>query len=119
LKKANLGQSQLEQIAVEEQPVERIISECFSFQRLSSIGQNFKLLDLKLDIGANMRKPYKRRKISLFNSIESLVDGRNTLVHTGQMNVDLYDKRLQTLFTDILEAVDRSYTVLVNITDFS
>jgi hypothetical protein len=55
LKKARLSHTQLEQIAVRRQPVERAVAECFSFQRPSAIGENFKLLDSKLDVGGAMR----------------------------------------------------------------
>ncbi len=91
LKKARLSHSQLEQIAIKEQPIERTIAECFSFQRPSTIGENFKLLDSKIDIAGALRKPYKRRKVSLYDSIESLVEGRNAFVHAGSMDMDLYD----------------------------
>jgi hypothetical protein len=56
-----------------------------------------------------MRKPYKRRKISLFESLESLVEGRNAFVHEGQMNMDLYDKQIKITLDDIVVAVDRAY----------
>jgi hypothetical protein len=112
LKKARLSHSQLEQIAIEDQPFERTVAECFSFQRPSSISDNFKLLDLRMDIGGAMRKPYKRRKVSLYESIEALVEGRNAFVHAGQINVQLYDKELQIILADIVEAVDRAYTAI-------
>jgi hypothetical protein len=112
LRKARLSHSQLEQIAVKGQSVERAIAECFSFQRPSSISENFKLLDSKLDIGGTMRKPYKKRKISLHDSIEALVEGRNSFVHSGQMNLQLYDKNFQALLADIVEAVDRAYATV-------
>jgi hypothetical protein len=112
LKKARLSHSQLEQIAVQEQPVERTIAECFSFQRPSSIADSFRLLDSKLDIGGAMRKPHKRRKVSLYDSIEALVEGRNAFVHAGQMNMQLYDKYLGTSLADIVEAVDRAYAAI-------
>jgi len=112
LKKARLSHNQLEQIAVKKQPIERTIAECFSFQRPSSIAENFKLLDSKLDVGGVMRKPYRRRKLSLFNSIEALVEGRNAFVHAGQINMELYDEELQTILADIVEAVDRAYTAI-------
>lgn len=41
LKKARLSLAQLEQIAAEKQ-IERAIAECFSFQRPSVIGENFR-----------------------------------------------------------------------------
>ena len=92
LRKARLSHTQIQQIAIKEPPIERTIAECFSFQRPSTIAENFKLLDSTLDIGGAMRKPYKRRKISLFESIEQLVEGRNAFVHAGKMNMELYDK---------------------------
>lgn len=119
LKKARLSPAQLEQIALNEQPVERAISECFSFQRPSSIGDNFKMLDPKLDIGGAMRKPHKRRKVSLYDSIEGLVEGRNAFVHAGHMNMDLYDQKLQSTLADIVEAVNRAYAAIGKQHDFS
>jgi hypothetical protein len=87
LKKARLSHAQLEQIAAAGQSVKQTISECFSFQRPSLIGENFKLLDGKLDIVAALRKPYRRRKITLFDSIEALVEKRNAIVHAGEMDL--------------------------------
>jgi hypothetical protein len=112
LKKARLSHAQLEQIATAEKPVEQTISECFSFQRPSLIGENFKLLDAKLDIVAALRKPYRRRKATLFASIEALVERRNAFVHTGEMDLSLYDKLLNQTLTDIVEAVNRAYAVI-------
>ena len=59
-----------------------------------------------------MRKPYKRRKLSLYDSIEALVEGRNAFVHAGQINIQLYDKELQTTLADIVGAVDRAYAAI-------
>jgi hypothetical protein len=73
---------------------------------------NFKLLDSKLDIGGAMRKPYNRRKVSLYDSIETLVTARNQIVHAGEIDLGLYDDRLKTTLTDIVEAVDRAYAAI-------
>lgn len=112
LKKAHLRHAQLEQIAAGRQQAERAIAECFSFQRPSMIGENFRLVDAKLDISAAMRKPYRSRKINLYQSIEALVEGRNTFVHEGEMDMSLYDKKLDTTLKDIVVAVDRSYEAI-------
>jgi hypothetical protein len=108
LKKARLSHAQLEQIAAEKQ-IERPIFECFSFQRPSMIGENFKLIDPKLNLASAMRKPFRRRKFSLCDSIESLVEARNAFVHAGDMDMSLFDRRLQAILADIVMAVDRSY----------
>ena len=112
MKKARLSHSQLEQIAAKNRPVEDAISECFSFQRPGMIGENFFLLDSKLDLAAAMRKPFRRRKVTLFESIESLVQGRNAFVHRGEMDMSLYDRELDRILGDIVEAVDRCYQAI-------
>jgi hypothetical protein len=70
------------------------------------------MLDSKLDIAAALRKPYRRRKTTLFDSIEALVEGRNAFVHVGEMDLSLYDKALDRTLTDIVEAVDRAYAAI-------
>ena len=112
LKRARLSHAQLEQIAIENKPIEDAISECFSFQRPSIICDNFKLLDGKLDIASAMRKPYRRRKMTLYDSIEAPVENRNAFVHAGEMSLTLYDKALKQMLADIVEAVDRAYEAI-------
>ncbi len=112
LKKARLSHAQLELIASKEIPIELAISECFSFQRPSIIGENFKMIDPKLDIAAAFRRPHRRRKTDLFESIEALVEGRNAFVHAGEMDMSLYDRELTRLMEDIVVAVNRAYTAI-------
>lgn len=111
LKKARLSHAQLEQIAAEKQ-IERSIAECFAFQRPSMIGDNFKLIDARLDLASAMRKPYRKRKVTLYDSIEALVEGRNAFVHAGEMDMSLFDKRLETILKDVVMAVDRAYDAI-------
>jgi len=105
LKRARLSHSNLEQVALGTHS----IAEGFSFQRPTSIAENFRLLDPKLDIGEALRKPYRRRKKSLFDSIEELVEDRHVFVHTGRTNIKFFDSQLQTALSDIEVAVNRSY----------
>jgi hypothetical protein len=109
LKRAKLSHADLEKIAIGSIQVERSVAEVFSFQRPSSIAETFKLLDSKLDLAAPLRKPYRRRNVSLYQSIETLVEGRNRLVHAGDLNLELFDTQLKTTITDLTEAVNRAY----------
>lgn len=118
LKKARLSHAQLEQIAAQKE-IERSIAECFSFQRPSMIGANFKMIDSKLDLAAAMRKPYRRRKTSLYVSIEDVVETRNAFVHSGDIDTQLFDKQLELILDDIVVAVDRTYDAIGNHFDFS
>ena len=119
LKRARLKYSQLESIINQEQQMERAVADSFSFQRPSTIAENFRLLDPSLDIGGAMRKPYRGRSVSLYDSIESLVEGRNKFVHSGRMNIELYDNKFKILLDDIEEAVDRAYEIIGKDYEFS
>jgi len=94
LKRAKLRQEHLEAIAAGEQNIEQSLGETLLFQRPSKVAANFKLVDPQMDIAGALRKPYRRRKTSLFDSIELCVEMRNELVHTGQMDSTLTDKRI-------------------------
>lgn len=109
LKRAKLSHSDLEKLAIGSVQVERSIADFFSFQRPSSIAETFRLLDPKLNLSTPLRKPYRRRRVSLYDSIESLVERRNELVHAGNLDLRLFDKQLETTMGDLTEAVNRAY----------
>jgi hypothetical protein len=109
LKRAKLSHADLEKLAIGTVQVERSVAEFFSFQRPSAIAETFKLLDPKLDLAAPLRKPYRRRRIPLYDSLEALVVQRNALVHAGDINLELFDKQLETTMRDLTEAVNRAY----------
>ena len=109
LKRAKLSHSDLEKLAIRSVEVERAVAEFFSFQRPSAIVEAFKLLDPKVDIAAALRRPYRGRKISLYESIETLVEGRNALVHRGDLNLELFDKQLEATMSDLTVAANRAY----------
>lgn len=112
LKKARLSHNHLEHIAIGRKSIEQAVSECFSFQRPSLIGENFRLLDSGLDLAAAMREPFRRRKVTLYDQIDALVQARNAFVHAGEMNLALYDRELEKVLSDIVEAVDRCYQAI-------
>jgi hypothetical protein len=112
LNKAKLSKSFLESIASGEQKVEEALAESLSFQRPKIICDNFKLINNKLDIASVLKKPYKRRKTSLFESINLCIDSRNELVHTGQINILLIDKNIEKIIDDFEVAVDRIYKLI-------
>lgn len=112
LKRAKLSHSDLEKLVIGTVQVERSVAEAFSFQRPSAITEAFKLVDPKLDIAGALRKPYRGRKVNLYESIEELVEGRNNLVHTGELDLKLFDKKLNTAMNDLTEAANRAYNCI-------
>ena len=112
MKRARLSHSQLEQIIADRTPVEQAIAACFSFQRPSQISEIYALLDRSFDVAGVLRKPYRRRKLSLFESLEQLVASRNAFVHEGDIDLSLYDRELRRTISDVVAAVDRVYAAL-------
>jgi hypothetical protein len=119
LKRAKLSHADLEKLVVGTLQVERSLAEAFSFQRPSAISETFKLIDPKLDIAGAFRKPYRGRKKNLFDSLETLVEDRNLLVHTGEINVTLFDKQLRAVLDDLTEAVNRAYNQIAKHNGFN
>jgi len=114
LKRANLRPTDLEKFIVGSVQPERIVAERFSFQRPSSISDAFKLIDSKLDLASPMRKPYRRRRTTLYDSLEALVENRNVLVHAGKLNLNFFDKLLENTMNDLIIAVNRSYDYIAD-----
>lgn len=109
LKKARLNQNHLEMIIAGTSTVEEALADSLSFQRPSIITENFKFIDPKLNIATSLKKPYRRRKESLFDAIGAYVEQRNEFVHTGNMNAQLSDKIIEKAMNDFEVAVDRCY----------
>jgi hypothetical protein len=112
LKRAKLSYSDLEKLLIGLVQVERSVAEAFSFQRPSAIAEAFRLIDPKLDIAGALRKPYRGRKTNLYASIERLVEGRNNLVHTGDLDLKLFDNQLRVTIADLTEAINRAYNCI-------
>lgn len=112
LKRAKLSHADLENLVVGATQIDRAVAEAFSFQRPTAISETFKLIDAKLDVAGVFRKPYRGRKRNLFDSLEELIEDRNRLVHTGEINVELFDKNLRAVLNDLTEAVNRAYNYL-------
>jgi hypothetical protein len=67
------------------------------------------LIDDKLNVYGSLRKPYRTRKKSLFDSIGELVDLRNEFVHTGRSVETITDEKIKKSLNDFEVAADRVY----------
>lgn len=109
LKKCNLSPQKLLMAVRHEAALEDLIADNFSFQRPSIIAENFRQVDSNIDFAAWLRKPYHGRKKTLFDSITEIVDIRDSLVHTGNVDLRIMDKQVHTIIDDLTAAVDRAY----------
>ena len=112
LKPEKLSADDLLKIKNGEADVEECIVNKLSFQRPRTIISNFKSLDSKLDIGAIFYKPYKRRKKSLYDQIDEIIELRNKIVHDGFLETHLTQKDVLRFTENITEVSDRLYKLL-------
>jgi hypothetical protein len=109
LKGVRLQGDQLLAISNGKSTIEEQFSETLSFQKMSAICRHFEALDAKLDIAGTLRKPYRRRSQSLFESLEFLVRTRHDLIHRATLDPTMTDERVEVLIYDLDEAITRVY----------
>lgn len=115
LRGARLSSDHLLNISSGESSVEETIAETLPFQKLSAICHHFKELEPKLDLAGVLRKPYSRRKKSLFETLEELVLRRHAFVHRGMIDALFDDPDVKRALDDLEASVVRCYR---RITDY-
>lgn len=118
LKKCNLSSKELLMALKHEATLENLIADKFSFQRPNIVNENFRQLDPNIDIATWLKRPYHNRKKTLFDSITETIDIRDSLVHTGNVNLNIMDKQINTIIDDLTAAVDRAYQGFGDVFDF-
>lgn len=103
-KGARLSSDQLCNISSSKLSIEEAIAENLSFQRITSICQHFKLMDPKIDLASLLRKPYRNRKLTLFDELNLAVVKRHKFIHGGESDLELEDLKVWNLL-DVIEAV--------------
>lgn len=109
LKNCKISSTEYLKVIKHETSLERLLADSLSFQRPNVIAENFRLLNSNIDISTWLRKPYHGRKKTLFDSIIEIIEIRDTIVHTGNMNLSILDDQIRKIIKDLTTAVDRSY----------
>ena len=109
LKVDRLTNDDLLQIKDGNSTIEECIVNKLSFQRPQVIIENFKKLDKNLDVNSAFQKPFGRRRINLFNSIDKIITLRNQIVHDGIIDNTLTSKEVNEFYLNIIEASNRIY----------
>ena len=117
LKAARLNANQLARISAGEASVEEAVAEkCF--QNLKSVSDQLRDLVAKLDVHGLLRRPYRRRKTSLWESLTDLIERRHAFVHTGRVHADFSDELLGRGLMDAQVSVDRVYRRLCELSSW-
>jgi hypothetical protein len=104
-------------IGISEQilTVEEAVARSKSFQNIDKIASNFKDLDQRLDIGGILKKPYRRRKETLYTSMDNLFEQRHSQIHRNQIRLDYTNDKLQRDIDNLKISIERSYLHFIDI----
>ena len=102
-------------ISEDKMSVEQGFAESISFTNISTICSHFKTLDNRLDFAAVLKKPYKRRKKTLFDSLEEMVTIRNEIIHRASSPIMLNDDYIKEIMNITEDSIDRCQKELVKI----
>lgn len=89
--------------------VERAFANGLSFQNMYKICYNYKNLDKTLDLNSILKKPYKRRKESLFDSINRILEQRHSMIHRIEYDLDYNSANLINDIENVKEIIRRTY----------
>jgi hypothetical protein len=109
LRSARLTGDRLAGLAEQPVPIEAVVAETYSFQKVSIVCELFRALDPRLDFARELQRPYRRRKESLFDSLRLLVADRHALVHRASLNVHLDEAHIERAFDAAEQAVARCH----------
>jgi hypothetical protein len=107
IKNSRLFPDDLSKIGDGQTSLEEGIARTKSFQNADKIHSNFKEVDLSIDIYGELTRPYRRRKTSLFESLSSLFDHRNLLIHRNSIDSSYTRQKLTSDISNIEVIVER------------
>lgn len=118
IKKFKPAEEDLIDISDGRKTIEEVYARSLSFQNIHKISASFFKLDKKYDLGVPLKKPYKRRKESLFEQIDRLFEQRHALIHRNSINIEYSTKDLEKDIEDIKMAFVKVYDYICDRNDW-
>ncbi|WP_294403957.1 hypothetical protein [uncultured Ruminococcus sp.] len=112
---SNINKYDLFEVSEGKLTIEDSVALSKSLQNIRKIDSYFRDINSKIDIKGVLSKPYHRRKETLFQTVERVLEQRHSLVH--RLNVDISYKK-ENVISDIKSiqvALDRVYEHLCSI----
>ncbi|MFA4919766.1 MAG: hypothetical protein WC581_11010 [Thermodesulfovibrionales bacterium] len=109
LKSGRISAERLASVSCGQFSIEHAFAETMPFQRISAICTHFTALDSKLNFCSILQKPYRRRKISLFKSLQEMTELRHQVIHRAEIDSRVNDTFTKGLFHNIEVAVVKCY----------
>lgn len=109
LKTNRISADRLAQVSNGELSIEEAYAESISFGRISMVCKHIKAIDKQLDLASVLKKPYKRRKKSLFDSLEEITTLRNEIIHQASTPILIDDKYISDSFNMLHDSIEMCY----------
>ena len=113
LKNARFSDDDWEAMSNKLLSAEETAARWMSFQDLQKISKHFKQLDRDLDIMGILKKPYRRRKESLYDGLQRIIEHRHLLIHRGTIFPPYLLEDIQKDLDIVEAAVKRVYDALL------
>ncbi len=113
IKSVKIYNSDLNKVSNEDMQIEEAIARAMSFQNIEKIVQNFKILNSEIDIKGYLNKPYKRRKESLYETINRVLEQRHNFIHSKLFEYDYDLNKFEKDVNLVEEALNRVYKEIV------
>jgi hypothetical protein len=94
--------------------VEEAYARTLSFQNIQKINSNFITLDSKLDISSVLKKPYKKRKINLYDRLNLILERRHGIIHRLQLDLSYNSESIQKDIDDVKASIIIVYEFICN-----
>lgn len=112
LKGNKISADRLVQISNGELTVEQGFADSMSFARISIVSNHFRVIDKRLDFASVLKKPYRKRKKSLFDSLEEMTQTRNVIIHEASNPILLDDPYIKDTINILHDSIERCYKEL-------
>lgn len=109
LKNSRIYPDDLISISEQALTVEDAVARSKSFQNIGKVASNFKDLDQRLDISGILKRPYRRRRETLYASLDNIFEQRHTQIHRNQFRIDYTKDELQRDIDNVKISIERSY----------
>lgn len=89
--------------------VEEVYARTLSFQNIKKVTSNFKTLNSKLDISKPLKEPYHKRKESLYEQMDKILERRHGMIHRMEIDRNYSTQELEKDIKDVKVALKRVY----------
>ncbi|HEX7517000.1 MAG TPA: hypothetical protein VF345_06910 [Chthoniobacterales bacterium] len=106
-KGSRLNSAQLTRVSNKTLTIEEAVAESLPFQRIASVCAHFKALDPALDFAGCLKRPYRKRRESLYTSLEAMVEKRHSLIHQNTLTLNYSDSHATADIHNLEVSVER------------